>query len=53
MTTEQAREVFNAMIASTADADKKANLELVREYLTNAAFRKAMSDKVREINNGK
>ena len=53
MTTNQARKVFNQMIAATADADQVAKLELAREFFTNEAFRKAMADKVWEINQGR
>lgn len=53
MTTNQARAIFNKAIASTTDADQIAKIELAREFFTNEAFRKAMSQKVWEINQGR
>lgn len=44
MTCEQAREIFNQVIATTTDAAKIAKIELCREYLTNPAFRRALED---------
>lgn len=44
MANEQAREVFNQVIANQTDADKIANLEICREYFTNPAFAKALAD---------
>jgi hypothetical protein len=39
MTMQAALEVFAQAIAQAATADEAAKLELVREYLTNDAFR--------------
>lgn len=53
MTNEQAREIFNQAIAAATDKDHVARLELAREFFTNEAFRKALSEKVWEINQGR
>lgn len=50
MTNEAAREVFNQVIANQTDTDTIARIEIVREYFTNADFRKAMEDMVWERN---
>lgn len=44
-TTADARDLFNAVIAKTSDADKVARLELAREALTNPDFFRALADK--------
>jgi len=49
MTNQEAREVFNQAIAATADADKIARIELVREFFTNPAFRKSLEDHVWDL----
>jgi hypothetical protein len=51
MTSQQAKEVFNQVIATQTDADKIAKIELAREYFTNPTFRKALEDHVWQINN--
>lgn len=56
MTTTEAREIFNtAANAAIARGDHNAaaDIEIVREYLTNPDFRKALSDYVWEINTAK
>lgn len=50
MTNEQAKEIFNAAIAKMTDPDQIARAEVAREYFTNQAFRKALQDRVWEIN---
>lgn len=50
MTAAQARVVFNKMIALETDADRRAELELLREYFTNPPFRKAFHDEIARIN---
>jgi hypothetical protein len=51
MTNEQAREVFNQVLATRAfDADI-SKVELAREYFCNPTFRKALEDYVWEMNN--
>lgn len=42
-TNEEARAVFNKMIEAAPDEETRARLELVREYLLNKDFRKAMA----------
>ncbi len=49
MTNEQARRIFDAAIARATDADKRARLELAREFFTNPAFAKALSDYTYEV----
>ena len=44
-TTTDARNLFDAVIAKTTDADKVARLELAREALTNPDFFRARADK--------
>lgn len=47
MTTQQAREIFNAAAGAhlaRGDADAAAKVELVREYFTNPKFAKALAD---------
>jgi hypothetical protein len=49
MTNEQARKVFDAAVEAaklSGDADRLARAELLREYFTNSAFRRAMTDHV-------
>lgn len=46
MNDDDARKVFDAMIAQTADPDRRAELELCREYFCNPAFRAAFADHV-------
>lgn len=44
---EQVRAVFNAEVEkakAVGDEDRVAKVELMREYFTNPAFRKAMED---------
>lgn len=50
MSNNEARQIFDNAIASQTDADQIAKLELMREYFTNPAFRKALEDKVAQIN---
>ena len=42
MTSNEARNIFNAAIASNTDADQIAKIELCREYFTNPEFRAAL-----------
>ena len=42
MDNQQAREVFDEVIGQAADPDRRAGLEVAREYFTNAAFRAAL-----------
>ncbi len=44
MTNQEARAVFDTVIATTTDPDKNARQELLREYFTNADFRKRFED---------
>ena len=46
MTTQEAREVFNQALNNEVDPDKRANIELCREFFTNPKFRQWMSDTV-------
>ena len=46
MTNEQAREIFNAAIASETDSDRIAKVELMREYFCNETFRTVLHDHV-------
>lgn len=50
MTNAEARQIFDTAAANEADADKRANIELCREYFTNPEFRKALEDMVATIN---
>ncbi len=50
MTTTEAREVFNKVIAGLTDADSIAKVELAREYFTHPEFRVALSKEVARIN---
>jgi hypothetical protein len=47
---ETAREIFNGIIAQESDADRRAALELFREYTCNPAFAAALSQYVWELN---
>lgn len=49
MTATEARAIFDQAIANTADPDRIAKIELMREYFTNADFRKALEDHVWEL----
>jgi hypothetical protein len=51
MTNTEAREIFNQAILTSKDADQIARIEIVREYLCNPNFRKAIEDHVWQINN--
>jgi hypothetical protein len=44
MTNQEARKVFNQVIATLTDASQIAKIELAREYFTNKTFRKALED---------
>lgn len=44
MTNEQAKQIFNDAIANTTDGDAIANIEIVREFMTNPKFRKDLLD---------
>ncbi len=46
-------EIFNKMIELESDSDKKAKLEICREYFTNPEFKAALEQMTWEINNGK
>ena len=46
MNANEAREIFDAMVAKTTDPDRRAELELCREYFCNREFRAAFSDLV-------
>lgn len=50
MNAQQAKEVFNQVIAASTDADKIAKLELAREYFTNPKFRFALEQMIWEQN---
>jgi hypothetical protein len=50
MTNEQAKQIFNQVIATVQDPDRVARMEICREYLTNPDFRKGLEQFVREIN---
>ena len=50
MTTAEAREIFDTAAANETDADKRANIELCREYFTNPDFRRAMENMVAQAN---
>lgn len=42
---ETARAIIDSAIAQSANPDQIARLELAREYLTNPAFRTALTDR--------
>ncbi len=42
MDANKAKEIINAMIGQSSDADQIARLELCREYLFNADFRESL-----------
>jgi hypothetical protein len=44
LTTQEAKEIFNARIATETNADKIADLEIIREYFTNKKFRAALEE---------
>jgi hypothetical protein len=44
MSATEARIEFDKMIAATTNPDQIAKLELVREFLCNPEFRKALED---------
>lgn len=51
MTTEDdVRRVFNEAIASEPTADRRAKLELLREYCVNPSFRRRLADFVAHVN---
>lgn len=49
MTTDEAREIFQAAIDKEPNPDKRAELELLREYFMNPAFRQAMTDFIFDV----
>lgn len=49
MDSQQARAIFDQAIANTTDLDRIARIELMREYFTNADFRKVLEDHVWEV----
>ena len=52
MTTEEARAIFNQIADEQRKAgnlDAAANTELLREYLTNPDFKKALEDHIWEM----
>lgn len=44
------RQIFTAAANNAKDADTRARIELAREYFTDAAFRRALEDRVWAIN---
>lgn len=52
-TNEEVRAMFDKMIDSAPDADTRAQRELLREYLLNTDFRKAMKAHLFEQQEGK
>jgi len=50
MTRDEARAIFDDVIAKSTDADQVAKVEMLREYFCNDAFRSAMADEVARIN---
>ena len=48
VTVEEFRAVMDKQIQATTDPDRKDDLIMVREFYTNPAFRKALSDMVWE-----
>jgi hypothetical protein len=44
MTPEVARAIFDAAYAAEPDPDKRARLELLREYFCNPDFRRGLHD---------
>ena len=53
MTNEQAKQVFNQVAAAhraNGNPEQAAQVELVREYLTNPEFKKALEGYVWELN---
>lgn len=53
MTTEQARLIFNTVIAGEPNAEEVAKLEVAREFFTNPDFRKKLEEFTWEQNNPK
>ena len=47
---KEAREVFDKIVSETKDPDRKATLELLREYYTNHEFKKRFEDFVYQMN---
>lgn len=47
---ETARQIFDASIAAEGDAERRASLELLREYFTNPAFKSGLEDYVFSLN---
>lgn len=50
MTTNEARQVFDDVIANSTDAAQIAKVETLREFFCNDKFRAAMADEVARIN---
>lgn len=46
MNTTEARAVFDKAAAAETDPDKRARIELCREYFTNPRFRRYVQDTV-------
>jgi hypothetical protein len=44
LTAEEVKEIFNARIATETNADKIADLEIIREYFTNEKFRATLEE---------
>jgi hypothetical protein len=42
VTSNEARRVFNAALAGITDPDRRAKIEVAREYFCNPAFRAAL-----------
>lgn len=50
MSTAEVRAIFERAIELQPNADKRASLEICREYFTNPTFRKALEDYTAQIN---
>lgn len=50
MTNKEARQIFDDAAANEPDPEKRANIELCREYFTNPEFRRGLADMVAKIN---
>lgn len=48
---EEIRAVFEKVISTVQDPDRKDELELCREYYTNPEFKKYLEDMVWKMNN--
>lgn len=53
MTDSEARAIFDKAIAETSDPHKRDDAILLREYFTNAKFRRALEDHIWELTQAK